>query len=158
MPHVAKTAVLTSTRREWRPVVRLDLTTVGTARSENLLASVAPPQQLSVIARGVEGIIGQDFLFELNFTLDYRRRRLTWNDGGTFESGARVPLVAREGRYLVQIDPDNAGQPMLLVPDSGSNGIVIFSRAARDNPIAKITHGCETFITQPLPCDCRLST
>ena len=73
---VAKTSVLTSTGREWRPVVELDQTSIEDARSEKVFASVAPSTQLRDIARGIEGIIGQDFLFGFNYTLDYRRKRL----------------------------------------------------------------------------------
>ena len=57
--------MLTSTGREWRPVVNLDQTTIGGAQSEGLLASVTPSAQLDVVARGIEGVIGQDFLFGL---------------------------------------------------------------------------------------------
>jgi predicted aspartyl protease len=127
---VARTAVLTSTGREARAVVRLDLTTISSARSEGLLASVAPSAQLSAIVRGIEGIIGQDFLFGLNYTLDYRRHRLSWTRGGVHEDGARLPLVASEGRYLVQI-ASGKEPPILMVPDSGANGFVMFSREGR---------------------------
>jgi hypothetical protein len=126
---VARTAVLTSTGRELRPVVRLDLTTMGTARSEGLLASLVPSEQLAALRRGIEGIIGQDFLFDVNYTLDYRRRRLTWNDERAFEDGVRLPLVARGGRYLVKVETAVDRASMLLVPDSGSNGLVMFARA-----------------------------
>src|SRR5687768_12331436 len=69
---VARTSVLTSTGREWRPVVSLDQTTIGGVQSEGLLASVTPSAQLDVVARGIEGVIGQDFLIGLNYTLDYQ--------------------------------------------------------------------------------------
>src|SRR5687767_6290736 len=116
---IARTSVLTSTGREWRPVVNLDQTTIGGAESEGLLASVAPATQLDGITRGIDGIIGQDFLFGLNYTLDYRTKRLVWTDGGSDTNGARLPLVAQGGRYLVQVTSEHGGQPVLLVPDSG---------------------------------------
>ena len=99
---VARTSVLTSTGREWRPVVNLDQTTIGGAQSEGLLASVTPSAQLDDVARGIDGVIGQDFLFGLNYTLDYRRKRLVWSDEITCRR-ARLPLVAQGGRYLVRI-------------------------------------------------------
>ena len=73
---VASTTVLTSTGRDERLVVKLDLTVIGSKRSEDLLASVVSSAQLTAIAYGVDGIIGQDFLFGFHYTLDYRRRRL----------------------------------------------------------------------------------
>jgi len=128
---VARTSVTTTTGREWRPVVSLHQTTIGSAQSEGLLASVAPASQLDVITRGVEGIIGQDFLFDLNYTLDYRRKRLAWRDDDAHADGVRLPLVAQEGRYLVRIASGNSDRTVLLVPDSGSSGFVAYERNGR---------------------------
>jgi predicted aspartyl protease len=128
---VARASVLTSTGREWRPVVSLDQTTIGSARSEGLLASVAAAAQLDNIARGIDGIIGQDFLFDLNYTLDYRRKRLVWRDDDSYAGGIRLPLVAQHGRYLVEIEVPEHNTPVLLVPDSGADGFVMFARNGR---------------------------
>jgi predicted aspartyl protease len=128
---IARTSVTMSTGRQWRPVVNLNQTTIGSAQSEGLLASVAPAAQLDDIARGIEGIIGQDFLFDLNYTLDYRRKRLVWRDDETQIDGVRLPLVAQEGRYLVRIASGNNDRPVLLVPDSGSSGFVAYERDGR---------------------------
>lgn len=128
---VAKTSVLTSTGREWRPVVNLDETTIGDARSGGLLASVTPSAQLDAVAPGIEGIIGQDFLFGLNYTLDYRRKRLVWNDERPDADAACLPLVAQEGRYLVQVMSTGKEAPVLLVPDSGASDFVAYERNGR---------------------------
>jgi predicted aspartyl protease len=136
---VARTAVLTSTGRELRAVVTLDLTTIGSARSEGLLASVVASTQLAAVARGIEGIIGQDFLFALNYTLDYRRRRLSWSDGA--DGGTRLPLIAQEGRYLVQIGSGSNEPPVLLVPDTGASGLVVFTRHGHTRlPVEPVAH------------------
>jgi hypothetical protein len=127
---VAKTSVLTSTGREWRPVVRLDQTTIAGAKSDGLLASVVPSAQLDEIALGIDGIIGQDFLFGLNYTLDYRRKRLVWSDGSTAD-GTRLPLLAQGGRYVVQVMAPGDNAPLFLVPDSGASGFVMFERDGR---------------------------
>ena len=128
---VARTTVVTSTGAAMRPVVKLDQTAIGSARSDGLLASVVPAPQLSTIRRDIEGIIGQDFLFAFNYTLDYRRRRLSWADDDALESGTRLPLVAEQGRYLVYLRPHGTRAPVLLVPDSGSNGFVLYARDGR---------------------------
>jgi hypothetical protein len=119
--------VLTSTGRELRPIVRLDLTAIGAVRSEGLFASVVSSTQLAAMVRGIEGIIGQDFLFAFNYTLDYRRQRLTWTAGEVMDGDAQLPLIAQGGRYLVEI-PSGEASPVRLVPDSGTNLFVIFAR------------------------------
>jgi predicted aspartyl protease len=131
LPFIARTSVTTSTGREWRAVVSLNQTTIGSAQSEGLLASVAPAALLDEVARGIEGIIGQDFLFDLNYTLDYRRKRLVWRDEETHVDGVRLPLIAQEGRYLVRIASGDNDRPVLLVPDSGSSGFVAYERNGR---------------------------
>ena len=128
---VAAATVTTSTGRERRAVVRLNQTSIGSARFADILATVAPAPQLSSIARGIDGIIGQDFLFSFNYTLDYRRRRLVWSSDDAAHEGTRIPLVAQQGRYLAQISVRGNDTPMLLVPDSGANGFVMFSRNGR---------------------------
>jgi len=128
---IARTSVLTSTGPDERPVVRLELTTLGTKRSEGLLVSVADATRLARISRGIDGVIGQDFLSALNYTLDYRRRRLTWNDNGATDADIRLPLVRQRGRYLVQVASTARRPPVLLVPDTGTNGMVMFERDGR---------------------------
>jgi predicted aspartyl protease len=124
---IAAAPVLTSTGRERRPVVRLDLMSVGTARSEGLHVSVVSSAQLDAIARGIQGIVGQDFLSACNYTLDYRKRRLSWTAGETMKGDARLPLIAQQGRYLVEI-PSTGESPVRLVPDSGADLFVVFAR------------------------------
>lgn len=131
LPLVAQTTVTTVTGRETRGVVRLNQTSMGSVRSETVLASVAPASHLASVARGIDGVIGQDFLFSFNYTLDYRRRRLIWTDGATTDEGTRLRLIAHHGRYLVQIAVPGGGAPMLLVPDSGADGFVMFERRGR---------------------------
>ena len=138
---VARTTVMTSTGSETRPVVRVTQTSIGSVRSENLLASVAPSSQLATIARGIDGIIGQDFLFSFNYTLDYRRRRLVWTESMSNDEGTRIPLVAQRGRYLAQVALDGTGRTALLVPDSGANGFVMFARNGRTRvPLESTPH------------------
>jgi predicted aspartyl protease len=127
---IARTPVTTTTGREMRPVVKLDQTAIGTVRFDGLLVSVADSAQLAAIRQNIEGIIGQDFLFAFNYTLDYRRRRLSWTDDDARDGATRLPLVAEQGRYLVRLG-SNGSLPVLLVPDSGSNGFVLYARDGR---------------------------
>jgi hypothetical protein len=130
LPLVAKTAVLTSTGRELRGVVRIASAAIGAARSSELLAAAVATSALSAIAPGAEGIIGQDFLRGFNYTLDYRALRLIWSVDDDTPGDARLPLVAQGGRYLVALTAHEE-EPILLVPDSGASDLVAFERGGR---------------------------
>ena len=128
LPIVAKTEVVGVTGREYRPVARLTAS-IGASAPVSLMASVVPPEKLHAAARGARGIIGQDLLMTLNYTLDYKRRRfmLSLPEAGN-GSTVELPLEVEEGRVLLAL-PSHAGQPPVrMVPDSGSTMFVVFDR------------------------------
>jgi hypothetical protein len=125
---VARRLVVTSVGRETRTVVRLGRVTVGAADREGLLATVVPTPETALTGAGVQGILGQDFLSSFNYTLDYRRRRLSWDASGT--DGVRLPLRPSEGRLLVGL-PQPGRDVVWLVPDTGTSGLVVFERPGR---------------------------
>jgi hypothetical protein len=95
----------------------------------DLLASVVPAAQLKAAARTAFGIIGQDLLMTLNYTLDYRRGRFIPSlPKERDRSSVELPLEVQDGRVVLVL-PAEAGQPdMRLVPDSGSTMFVVFGR------------------------------
>jgi hypothetical protein len=130
LPVVAKVRVLTPAGPEMGLVVRLQRMDVGTASASGLTPSVVSIARLREREPGVEGVIGQDFLSLFDYTVDYRRKRLRWT-AEPAEEPARVPLVQAGDRRLVQVAGQGRPGPVLLVPDSGSEGFVIFEREGR---------------------------
>jgi predicted aspartyl protease len=128
---MALTQVITSTQFEPRHVVRIETAAIGPTAVTELLASVVGARRLAGLAPNIQGLIGQDFLLALNYTLDYRKKRLTWNALGTPTPGTRLPLVVRNGRYLVQVNLGDDQAPAMLVPDSGASGFVVYAREGR---------------------------
>lgn len=124
-PVVAKSEVVGSAGSDMRFVVRLGSVAVDAARVEALLAAVVPAATLSRLGRGVRGLLGQDFLSAFNYTLDYRRARLTWDEPLTCEGRGAVPMIAAEGRFVMAL-ADDRGAPLRLVPDSGAQVPVLF--------------------------------
>lgn len=129
LPAVAKTSVTTIAGSETRLVVRAHQMTVGDATGDNLMPSVDSTEQLRAIEPGVDGILGQDFLSALNYTVDYRRNRLRWSADQATGKRARLPLIREAGRQFVQLPGKHV--PVLMVPDSGSEGFIIFARNGR---------------------------
>ena len=111
-------------------VVRVQHMDVGSASVEGLTPSVVSIARLREREPGAEGVLGQDFLSLFDYTVDYRRKRLRWTAEAA-EEPARVPLVQAGDRRLVQVTGNGQPGPALMVPDSGSEGFVIFERNGR---------------------------
>jgi predicted aspartyl protease len=132
-PVVARTEVVTSGGTDARPVVRLRSVNIGTALQEHLLAPVVPAERLAPLGRNVRGILGQDFLSAHNYTLDYRRRRIAWDEPVACGGSDAAALIASEGRFIVRVDDEESGTSLRLVPDSGAEAVILFrARGTRE--------------------------
>jgi predicted aspartyl protease len=130
---VAKAPVATSLGSSLMFVVRLRDVAVGSARVESLLATALPPEAASWLGDGISGVLGQDFLSQFDYTLDYRTSRLSWNDAGQIVKGIHLALEPSRGRFLVSLPQDDSCHcPVRLVPDSGAGGVVLFTGTKAD--------------------------
>lgn len=127
---VAKSSLTTSTGTVEILVVRMDRVSVGPVETEALLPSVLPPAASQVLGPGVSGILGQDFLGRFNYTLDYRRSIVLWNDAPDSSTSDRLALVPADGRFFVELPQTAGALPLRFVPDSGADGLLIFNIAA----------------------------
>jgi predicted aspartyl protease len=129
---VARALVSTPAGDRERPIVEIARLGLGpiavTAR-----ATAIPTRELQ-LAGNVAGVLGQDVLAGLRYTIDYQRRRITWDDR---EPDARatiavLPLAFRDGIPVVDVAQ---GRSMLrLVADSGAGGLVLFDGEGGDLP------------------------
>jgi predicted aspartyl protease len=142
-PVVAKSEVITSAGSDVRYVVRLASIALGSARVEAILAPVLPAVNLAQLGPGVRGLLGQDFLSAFNYTLDYRRGRLVWDDRSTCDAADSVRLTAAEGRFVMALENED-GRPVRLVPDTGAEVAVLFQGRAAVRPISRVRVGATT--------------
>ena len=130
---VAKAPVATSVGTVLSLVIRLADVTVGSAHVESLLATALPPGAAGWLGDGISGVLGQDFLSQFDYTLDYRTSRLSWNDAGRTEEGIRLALESSQDRLLVHLpQSERCRCPVRLVPDSGASGVVLFADTEAD--------------------------
>ena len=130
---VAKAPVATSVGTVLSLVIRLADVTVGSAHVESLLATALPPGAAGWLGDGISGVLGQDFLSQFDYTLDYRTSRLSWNDAGQIQEGIRLALESSHGRLLVHLpQSERCRCPVRLVPDSGASGVVLFADTGAD--------------------------
>jgi predicted aspartyl protease len=130
---VAQSRLATSAGSIMAQVVALSDVSVGDARVESLMATSLPSSAANMLGDGILGVLGQDFLSQFDYTLDYRTSRISWDDEDQIEKGVRLELEPSRGRFLVLLPQDKrCGCTLRLVPDSGANGVVLFAGTAAD--------------------------
>lgn len=129
LPAVSKTEVVTPAGRAMAYIVRLDRLAIDGHPPVNVAAAVMPADRYAA-GQQVDGLIGQDLLAGLVYTIDYEQRIVTWHPPGEWLAGERVPLQIRDNRLLVSLSQhDGDPAPLSLVPDSGSDALVLFAHA-----------------------------
>jgi predicted aspartyl protease len=133
LPAVAKTDVVTATSTETQVVTRLDALGVGSVMRREHLAAVLPDTALASLGIDADGLLGQDFLAEQNYTLDYVRGQLTWDVPPTNDKkDVRLRLRREEGRFLAALPQSQDRETLWFVPDSGAQALVLFDRGGLD--------------------------
>ena len=123
-------------------IVRVDRLAIGPI-SVGVTPTVVPARELAV-AGAIDGVLGQDVLAGLRYTIDYRRRHILWEDGismlevfGGPES--ELPLIFRDGLPIVEIPQGHS--TLRLVADSGAGGLLLFESAGRELPSMRMDGG-----------------
>ncbi|HYE86509.1 MAG TPA: retroviral-like aspartic protease family protein [Vicinamibacterales bacterium] len=110
-------------------IVRLDGLAIGGRPAVNVSAAVAPHNRYAA-GQAVDGLIGQDVLGHAVYTIDYQRRTVTWHEPGDTLRGLRLALNVRNNRVLVILPQrDGDPRPLSFIPDTGSDGLVVFAHA-----------------------------
>jgi len=129
LPVLAETLMVTPAGRDVAFVVRLNGIAIGARPGVNVEAAVTDAERYAA-GRQVDGLIGQDVLASMVYTIDYQHRAVIWHEPGEPLAGARLPLTIRDHRVLVTL-AQQAGdsRPLTLIPDSGSDSLVLFTHA-----------------------------
>lgn len=128
LPVTGRTTVVTPAGHKTRLLVRAAIT-VGQAHAD-VDVMVLAAEDLHGI---VDGIIGTDLLASRRFTIDYVRRRLSF-DGPEDTGGASVPLTHGASGFVVTLPQDEAAPPLQFIPDSGTATVVLIARHGRRLP------------------------
>jgi predicted aspartyl protease len=122
------TEMITPTGSQITPRAWLSHVALGSKSASNVEVLVAELRELRQLDSRIQGILGQNFLAQFNFILDYRKRRIDFagaNDGQP--GGVRLPVQRDEGRLLVvaQTASDKRKSPRLVL-DSAASGLILF--------------------------------
>ena len=125
---VAKSTVISPVGETVRAIVSIDRLVVGPISADNVLPSVVPAGSFDAEGK-IHGLIGQDVLAWLRYTLDFKRRVVEWHDKRRRAAASRSNSRIEHGRFLVSLPQDHT--TLRLVPDSGAGGLVLFNAAGR---------------------------
>jgi predicted aspartyl protease len=124
---LAETALITPTGRGERPIAVLRRLELGAAPPTNVLAMIVPDAELQP-SRGVDGIVGQDVLGSLTYTIDYVKRHIVWHVTPPADvDGHRLTLSRSDYGLLVTLPQRSGSEDLHFVPDTGANGWVLFA-------------------------------
>ena len=125
---VATSNVISPAAETIRPIVAIDELSFGPITADLVLPSVVPNASFDLDGK-IQGLIGQDVLAALRYTLDFKRRVIEWHDQAPPRRGLVLKLAFEHGRFLVSLPQDHT--TLRLVPDSGAGGLVLFNVAGR---------------------------
>ena len=125
---IAASTVISPTAPVIRPVVAVEDWSFGRVMIDAVLPSVVPDGSFDS-ASNVQGLIGQDVLAGLRYTIDFKRRVIEWHDRAPVPHGAELSLWFDRGRFLVELPHERS--TVRFVPDSGAAAVVLFEQAGR---------------------------
>jgi hypothetical protein len=83
---------------------------------------------IGCLDRRIQGVLGQNFLSKFNYLLDYKNRRLVFDDAPQPPPGARIKFERIDQCPAIQIEGPR--KPLRLVLDSGSSDLILFADPA----------------------------
>jgi predicted aspartyl protease len=142
---VARTTLMSASGRRDALVVRIEHLAVGGVSADDLQMTVASPDAFNLhdLARSgdtVQGVIGQDVLGALRYTIDYAERRIVWHDAAiSMPSHATVlELESQDDRFVARVPQEH--RVLRLVPDTGAETLVLFQHGGSMLPSTSLAN------------------
>ena len=127
---------VTATGVDRVPLAQVTEIRVGSFRQSGMEAMVT-----DLAVAGVDGVLGQNWLVQHDYLLDYRGQRLVI-DPAPPERGVKAALHMEDGRPEITAEVD--GRRQLLVVDSGASALVLFGKSGSAPSAMLTTHGGST--------------
>ncbi len=113
------------------PRAQLESLAIGAKAAKNLEALFSDLREIRAVNPKIRGALGMNFLAQFNFLIDYRERRIEFEDGDELEKtlrGARLPIERNEGRTLITWEGKERWR---LALDSGTSTLILFNSGER---------------------------
>lgn len=149
-PVVAHLQLTTFTGATIAVVRRLESISVGPAVVRGLDVGCLDLRATYALDPDVQGVLGQDFLGRFNYVIDYRGRRVVFDDGTLDGSlaGERLPIERRDFRdHVVDVRRPDAPGRLHLMLDSGAPFAILFRVPAPGSDIrVELDHRSASFV------------
>lgn len=141
---VAKTTLMSASGQKDALVVKIEHLNVGGVVATGVLMTLASPDDfnlpdLAASGHHVQGVIGQDVLGALRYTIDYRKRRIVWHDAPHVPQHATVFELESQNDRFVALLPQS-DRVLRLVPDTGAETLILFQSGNGTVPSATLAH------------------
>ncbi|MGH9852196.1 MAG: retroviral-like aspartic protease family protein [Blastocatellia bacterium] len=113
------------------PRAQLESLAVGARAVKNPEALFSDLREVRAIKPEIRGVLGMNFLARFNFLINYRERRIEFEDEDEMEKslrGARLPMEWNDGRALIISD---GKERLRLMLDSGTPTLILFNAGGR---------------------------
>jgi predicted aspartyl protease len=109
---------------------------VGSKSATNLEVLFSDLREIRSIGPEIDGVLGQNFLSQFNYLIDYRKQRIEFEDESELENalcGDHLPIEQQEAGDLVMVKSLSSGKRGgRLVLDSGVAKLILFGPALGD--------------------------
>lgn len=128
------------------PRAHLRSLTLGGQVLENLEVLYSDLSHVRAVDSRICGVLGQNFLSHFNYTLNYRKRFIEFEeDGRQALDEIRLSLEVDEGKMMLVVPTGISNKKNLrFVLDSAISGLVIFDHSARELDIER---GADVWVT-----------
>ncbi|MGH9836654.1 MAG: retroviral-like aspartic protease family protein [Blastocatellia bacterium] len=116
------------------PRAQLASVAVGAKSAANVEALFSDLREVRALKPEICGVLGMNFLAQFNYLINYRERRIEFEDDVELEnslSGERLPLECNEGRAIV-LARSARKESWRLALDSGISNLLLFAADWRD--------------------------
>ncbi len=113
------------------PRAQLESVAVGAKTARGLESLFSDLREVRAVKPEICGVLGQNFLEQFNYLINYREQRIEFEDGEELEKGlrgARLPIEWSEGRAIITSDGKERWR---LVLDSGTATLLLFKSSER---------------------------
>jgi predicted aspartyl protease len=108
---------------------QLERVSVGQQTATGVEVLISELREVRAVESKLCGVLGQNFLAQFNYMIDYRTQRLEFEAGTELETrfcSSQLPLVEHEGRLLVTLVVNQ--QPVRFLLDTGIGTLLLFAR------------------------------